>query len=337
MWRSDDGGETLTPVIAAPREETSTAVVTTQTIGFLSYLVPRPDDTVLMSYTRCEVTKAQGRSVRRCLPYFTESTDRGETWSEPAPMAEPQNSMLIPGLVHATIDVGKDGTIYSAFFDAKHVFANSGPLLLSKSTDGGESFETSIISADVHFPLRVRVAADPNTDNVYVAWQTNDSGDPATNAMEVSPTFFDTTQTIRFTRSTDAGASWEDPRTLNSDPPEDGRDHYLPVLDVAPNGRLDAWWYDSRFSSNDDPDDPFYNAEVNAVYTWSEDGGATFAPEVRVSDVSTDQSGETVQFFHYMTSRDEGAYIAWTDKRESTVEQPDVNDTYFAKVLHSGG
>ena len=56
-----------------------------------------------------------------------------------------------------------------------------------------------------------------------------------------------------FVRSTDGGLTFSTPRKINDDANfQAAKWHWFGTFAVAPNGRLDAVWYDNRNASNDD-------------------------------------------------------------------------------------
>jgi hypothetical protein len=75
-------------------------------------------------------------------------------------------------------------------------------------------------------------------------------------------------------RSTDGGKTWTDPVALNDDPSNEHTNFY-PQLSVAPNGRVDVVWQDTRGQSD---------YRVNVRYTYSADGGLTWARNMEVTD-----------------------------------------------------
>jgi hypothetical protein len=84
---------------------------------------------------------------------------------------------------------------------------------------------------------------------------------------------------ILFQRSTDDGKTWSAPVAINDDSPEQEATNFYPQMGVAPNGRIDVVWQDSR----DQTDFRF-----NVRYTYSTDAGATWAPNMLISDVPLD-------------------------------------------------
>ena len=92
----------------------------------------------------------------------------------------------------------------------------------------------------------------------------------------VQPTGFTTGSDIMFVRSTDGGQTFSTPRRINDDPVNQAKWHWFGTLSVAPNGRIDAVWLDTRNAAN--------NTDSQLFYSWSADGGVTWAPNVAVSN-----------------------------------------------------
>ena len=93
----------------------------------------------------------------------------------------------------------------------------------------------------------------------------------------VQPTGSTTGSDVMFTRSTDAGRTFSAPRRINDDPVNHAKWHWFGTLSVAPNGRIDAVWYDTRNSPN--------NVNSQLFYSFSIDGGNTWSPNVAVSNL----------------------------------------------------
>jgi len=84
------------------------------------------------------------------------------------------------------------------------------------------------------------------------------------------------TTDVKFVRSTDGGQTFSAPIRINDDPVNPNKWHWFGTLSVAPNGRLDAVWYDTRNAAN--------NTDSQLFYSWSTDAGVTWAPNVAVSN-----------------------------------------------------
>ncbi|MGH9278469.1 MAG: hypothetical protein ACRD12_10260, partial [Acidimicrobiales bacterium] len=127
-------------------------------------------------------------------------------------------------------------------------------------------------------------------------------------------------------RSTDDGITWSDPVAV--DQPEGAKTTaFYPQIGVAPNGRVDVVWQDDLNQSD---------FRFNVRYTYSTDGGQTWAPNMTVSDRPVD--------FNYgvsfnsdlrqppgVASTDEYAAIGWADTRLAD-ELTQTQDNFGATV-----
>ena len=91
----------------------------------------------------------------------------------------------------------------------------------------------------------------------------------------VQPTGFSTGSDVMFVRSTDGGQTFSAPQRINDDPINHNKWHWFGTFAVAPNGRLDAVWLDTRNAAN--------NTDSQLFYSYSRDGGDTWSPNVAVS------------------------------------------------------
>src|SRR5207245_3413855 len=80
----------------------------------------------------------------------------------------------------------------------------------------------------------------------------------------------------RFAGSTNGGLSLSAPIRINGDPVNSSKWHWFGTLSVAPNGRIDSVWYDTRNAAN--------NTDSQLFYSYSTDGGVTWAPNIAVSN-----------------------------------------------------
>src|SRR5437764_9054947 len=92
----------------------------------------------------------------------------------------------------------------------------------------------------------------------------------------VQPSGFTNGSDVMFVRSTDGGSTFSAPRRINDDLVNPSKWHWFGTFSVAPNGRLDAVWYDTRNAAN--------NTDSQLFYSWSTDAGVTWAPNVAVSN-----------------------------------------------------
>ena len=141
------------------------------------------------------------------------------------------------------------------------------------------------------------------------------------------------TTDVMFVRSTDGGLTFSAPKKINDDPVNPSKWHWFGTFSVAPNGRLDAVWYDSRNAAN--------NTDSQLFYSWSTDGGLTWAPNVAVSNSFNPSEGYPNQskIGDYITivSDNTGADVAYaaTFNFNATRNQHE-EDVYYVRVTPTG-
>lgn len=261
------------------------------------------------------------------------SSDGGETWGDPVDLAEAAGLDDVFGVNYPEIVVDQNGTVYAFAQESQDRAVEDAPpprLFMFTSSDGGDSWEASTVLDDVANYRQPSVAIDPNDDTLHLAWaqRGDDSENPST---------------IHTMRSSDGGETWTDPVDITDEDADREINQYLPGVSVAPSGRVDVAWYDYR-------NDPFYTGGDpgsmgtfteerfwDVYYTYSTDGGDSWAPNIRVSDRLND--GEVGVSFNRQDIRgpiavgsaDYGALFAWSDSRAGGPEQ-DVEDVYFTRA-----
>jgi hypothetical protein len=208
---------------------------------------------------------------------FSRSTDRNVTWSPVLPLAPGNVQGSIPG-------IGPDGTVYVVF--GRDIFGGStGTLEYVKSTNGGASFGTPAIAANIvpipfylpnsYFRTPASLpafAVSPLNGDLYLAWADYRNGDAD----------------IYFSSSTDGGAAWSAAQRLNDDPLGNGVDQIQPQVSVASNGRVAVMWFDRRLDCPDLPWIPpdhvgLSNYCIDTFMTRSLDGGQSWEANIRAS------------------------------------------------------
>ena len=166
------------------------------------------------------------------------------------------------GAPSATFD--HNGRLWVTFVADQHVY-------VSHSDDHGESFTEPVrvnaVREDAEFngENRPKIIVAGN-GTVLLSWTT-----------KTSNRF---TGDIRFSRSTDGGRSFEQPRTVNDDGLAIG--HRFDSLFLTASGKLYVTWIDKRdLEATLARGDEYQGAAI--YYTVSDDLGASFMPNVRVS------------------------------------------------------
>jgi hypothetical protein len=126
---------------------------------------------------------------------------------------------------------------------------------------------------------------------------------------------------VMFSRSTDNGVTWEDPVRINQDINTTNW-QWFGTMSVSPDGRIDVVWLDTRDSET--------NYYSSLYYTYSADGGQTFAQDLKISDTFNPHLGWPQQdkmgdYFH-MVSDNDYAHLAWANTLNG--EQ----DVYYTRI-----
>jgi hypothetical protein len=174
------------------------------------------------------------------------------------------------------------------------------------------------------------------TGQLFVA--VDRSGGPTNNNVYMLASVFpngQNTTEVMFARSTDGGASFSAPVRINDDANHQSKWHWFGTLSVAPNGRIDAVWYDTRNAVN--------NIDSQLFYSYSTDGGVTWAPNVAVSNSFNPQAGfpnnQKIGDYITIVSDQTGgnvAYAATFNVNPSAVGGHE-QDVYYVRVVPSGG
>ena len=179
--------------------------------------------------------------------------------------------------------------------------------------------------------------ADPNSDNVYAVWYGHPNPRAALPADD---------RDVYLRVSHDSGKTWEDRVVVNDDSAMPNVHHMHPNLSVAPNGRLDIVWMDTRNS----PIAPgtmtplpnvSYVGHQDVYYTYSLDEGRTFAPNIKITDRIIDrrfgiwQGNADIHGPTGITSTDDAVYFTWQDSRNGH-DLASADDTYFASLYLHG-
>jgi hypothetical protein len=241
--------------------------------------------------------------------------------------------------VAPAVAVGAHGAVHVLYYDleddARDYQGLEGPtwdgkwsLVSTTSPDGGESFRRGVVVNNALAPpervILINTMAPPavaadDSGQVFAAWYDARNRD----------------WDVFLARSSDAGRSFFKPTRLNDDRLRNRRHQYLPRLSVAPNGRLDAIFYDRRRDLD--------NLRNDVYYTSSTNGGRSFASNLKLTaEPSNSRSGRTypvrsakglVEFGSRLAllSQDRRALAAWTDTRNAVT--PPQQDVFATQVM----
>jgi hypothetical protein len=201
---------------------------------------------------------------------FQRSTDGGITWQ--APIAIPP---LNDSPADGTLDVDTNGNLFiggegfSTFYCVRSSNAQIGgqtPTFdqVTQVDMGGQLSGGGINPAGLDGMLFLAIdrSGGSTNNNIYMLASVVPPGRSTTDVM--------------FARSTDGGLTFSAPVKVNDDPVNPNKWHWFGTFAVAPTGRLDAVWYDTRNAAN--------NTDSQLFYSFSTDAGMTWAPNVAVSN-----------------------------------------------------
>jgi hypothetical protein len=199
---------------------------------------------------------------------FTRSTDGGVTWMTP---------INIPNSpIHGTLDVDTNGNLFiggsvgSQFSCVRSSNAQNGNVTptfdqVTTVNLGGSEVGGGINGVGLDGqPFRAGDRSGTITNNnIYML-------------ASVRPTGANNGTDVMFVRSTNGGQTFSAPLRINDDPINHNKWHWFGTLSVAPNGRIDSVWLDTRNASN--------NTDSQLFYSFSTDGGNTWSANVAVSN-----------------------------------------------------
>lgn len=314
IGRSSDGGRTWRTVAVDPGAQAPEPGIEME-VNFEGHIAFDPANPRRM-YAMWRRSYNRFTPNRPTRPYMAISDDAGATWTAPQLMFERNNGFDGP----RPVVVGD--RLWAFWRESAPPTPTAGApplssppvtkLFASVSRDEGRTWVDHEITSvnDASEPI---VAYDRERGLFHVVWHDN-------RANELDAYY----------SSSRDGETWAQPKRLNDDPEGTRYGQHYPQISMSPNGRLDVAWYDWR----EDPFPPstvgngqtlslFSNRGkfVQVYMTSSRDGGATWTPNVRVSDVPIDRTiGSWINNIDLMApvavaSFDDGAVVAWSDTR----------------------
>ena len=141
------------------------------------------------------------------------------------------------------------------------------------------------------------------------------------------------TTDVMFVRSTDDGATFSAPVKVNDDPVNPSKWHWFGTFSVAPNGRLDAVWYDTRNAAN--------NTDSQLFYSYSTDAGVTWSTNVAVSNSFNPFEGypnqDKIGDYITMVSDETGGNVAYSATFNFNPNNGQhEEDVYYVRVFPGG-
>ena len=257
---------------------------------------------------------------------FQRSTNGGVTWQTP---------VNIPNSpVYGTLDVDTNGNVFvggwsggTAFRCVRSSNAQIGGQTPTFDRSTAVSLGGTIVQGGINGVglcgqvfLAIDRSGGSTNNNIYMLASVEPSGRSTTDVM--------------FVRSTDGGVTFSAPHRINDDGLTN-KWHWFGTFSVAPNGRLDAVWHDSRNSVAN-------NTDSQLFYSWSTDAGVTWSPNVAVSNSFNPLEGypnqNKIGDYITMVSDNTGANVAYSATFNFNPSRGQhEEDVYYVRVFPSGG
>ena len=229
---------------------------------------------------------------------FSRSIDDGQSFQSPVSIPHQP--------IWGTLDVSLDGTLYmvgqagnqNTLYVGKSTNA-SGTLVAPSFTTVTPSLGGPILTGAMNpegllgqLWIAVDRSSGPRSGWVYVLASVRTATDPLD---------------VMFIRSTDGGQTFSAPVRVNDDPIGNRAFQWFGTMSVAPDGRIDVVWNDTRGSAD--------STQSALYYSYSMDGGTTWSANEQASPVWNSTLGwpnqQKIGDYYHMISRANGADLAW--------------------------
>ena len=264
--------------------------------------------------------------LRTSAMLVAKSTDGGATWTEPITLIRETSDFHFNDKNSITADPTDSNFVYAVWdrsrlpsenadFNGLRSFAFRGDIYLSRTTNGGQTWEPAhaIFAPRANlFTIGNQIAVQPNGTLVDIFALSRGSG------VQPSPNQF--FQAV--IRSTDKGVSWSQPiiistaQSVDVRDPDTGQDvrtgEGLPEIAVdRSNGNLYAVWDDGRFNGR------VYD---EIVFSQSTDGGLSWSEPIKVNKTPADiPVGSRQSFTPSVHVADDGTVaVTYYDFRSNT-------------------
>ena len=255
---------------------------------------------------------------------FQRSTNGGVTWQSPVSIPN--------GPIYGSLDVDTNGNVFlggegNTFYCIRSSNAQIGNqtpsfdrvTAVSMGGDLGSGGINGVGLTGMLF-LAIDHSGGATNNNIYMLASVIPPGRSTTDVM--------------FVRSTDGGLTFSTAQKVNDDPVNPNKWHWFGTFAVAPNGRLDAVWYDTRNAAN--------NTDSQLFYSYSTDAGVTWSVNVAVSNAFNPFEGYPNQskIGDYITivSDDTGGNVAYSATFNFNPNRGQhEEDVYYVRVSPTGG
>jgi hypothetical protein len=261
-------------------------------------------------------------------PMLAVSTDAGDTWSEPIDLqakypktiknAAGQDVPFVMSFNAPSLATNDKGALF-VIWPLNTVGITPAPpvpIIIGKTADRGATWEFNDVSPPSPYTEHVNIlkwspAGGPQ-GSLHVIYE--DKPDQTPRGAD---------RDIYYQRSTDDGKTWTKPKLLNDDDPKLLAVQITPNIDVTPEGRVDAVWWDFR--------DDTGQIATDVYYAYSTDNGDTWSKNIRLTDRSVSRrigvwTGADIRQPPGVASLKEYAVVGWDDTRfgDTTTHTQDI-------------
>jgi hypothetical protein len=254
----------------------------------------------------------EGKSASNNALLLSRSSDGGASFS--APIAVNSLTGGPSSVIGADPFVGPNGEVYVAWHDVQN-----SRLMVNRSLDGGATFGQPAAIAPTTVPFAAAITPQASRGALLYPACDSDRSDGARHGTLYCSWMDETASNgtdVFLAHSSDGARHWSAPLRVNDDAAGVVRDQFNPWLSVDPvTGAVDLSWNDARNDPADTKTDIYSGASSN--------GGLSFAPNVKVTTVPSDESaanpfadaGNQYGDYEGIVARGGVARPIWTDGR----------------------
>ena len=261
--RSTDGGNTFASPVVAFATPNADTFADKNWMAVNSFPGTPTAGRIVVTWTLFSNVDLPTHAIQRAY-----SDNGGVTWSNAAYIHS--QSLQVQGSQPVFLPDGRLAIPYWNFNGTDTFSDDSIQLVVSQ--DGGVTFGPPgfITAVSIHDQPSIRDAiflpaatTDRTTPSIYIVYQATHNGSPR----------------VMFTKSSNAGGNWTTPIPISDNPP--GLGLFNPAIAASPDGQtLTAVFYDQR-------NNPGTTTLFDMYLAQSFDGGASWQPNIRITNVST--------------------------------------------------
>ncbi|MCH8823275.1 MAG: hypothetical protein IH984_07170 [Planctomycetes bacterium] len=238
------------------------------------------------------------------LNLFNRSTDSAASFEEPVPYPLPP--------LWGTLAIGLAGEVYVVGVQAMPFNVNNFLFVRSSNAQNAGQIPMFDMTTNVDMGGSINFQDAPNPAGLGgQVWVTVDTSDGPNRGNIYMLCSVDTAgpdpADVIFVKSTDGGTTWSAPVRVNDDELFNNAYQWFGTMSIAPNGRLDVIWNDTRNSGQANLSQLYYSTSSDGGVNWSQN--IPLSPEFD-SWIGWPQQNKIGDYYD-MISDDVGAHLAW--------------------------